>query len=184
MPGPILIALTALVLVVGIIGSTGPDLDFLMWGSILAGLTIGGVWLLTLIIVSADTRLRFDRKTWARWLTPPSIFFVGIMIMASGFPASARFEASRTALEQAAARAQAGDHFDAGWIGLVQVYDVQVDGTKTLFQISTSDYSSKCSLAYAGTDYAAMSAWVSTAWNVKSYGHGWWYGCQGQNWSD
>jgi hypothetical protein len=178
-PGFISIGLTAIVMVIGILGSTGPDLDTLGWIAILAGLNIGFVWIVTLIVSAQDTRLRFDRRTWARWACQPVIFFVAIAIMTSGVPASLRFEASRSALEQAAARAQAGNLSEPGLVGLIQVYRTTTDGGMTLFQISPSDMSADCAIVYAGSDTTSLDKWFDNAWGVKPYGHGWWYGCEG-----
>ena len=177
-PGPILISLTAIVMGLGILGSTGPDLDFLAWISILVGLNIGFVWIVLLIVSAQDTRLRFDRRTWARWASQPAIFFIAIAVMTSGVPSATRFELSRQALEQAAGRVQAGGTLEPGLIGLVQVYGTSTDGDITLFRISTSEMGG-CDLAYAGADASRMAKWVNGAGGTKYFGHGWWFGCLG-----
>ena len=183
-PGPILIGLTAIVMGIGILGSTGPDLDTMGWIAILAGLNIGFVWIVLLIVAAQDTRLRFDRRTWARWAGQPAIFFIAIVLMTSGVPAAIRFDMSRPQLEQAAARAQAGSIANPGFVGLMQVYRTTTDGDMTLFEISASDRSNGCALVYAASNSTRLSNWLDSAWSIKQYGHGWWYGCQGGSPSD
>ena len=180
-PGPILVGLTAVVMSLAIVGSSGADLDFLAWTSILAGLTIGFLWLLLLIVAAQDTHLRFDSRTWARWGSMPAIFFLAVALISSGFPAVARFELSRPQFEQAAAHAQAGVKLQPQTIGSYQVYNVTMNGDIILFAIAASDADNGCALAYAGTDTDRLSQWLADhAWNVKAYGHGWWYECSGR----
>jgi hypothetical protein len=163
----------------GILGSTGPDLDTLGWLSILLGLNIGFVWIIALIVAAQDTRLRFDRRTWARWASQPAAFFIALAVMTSGVPSATRFELSRQALETAAGHVQAGGTIEPGLIGLVQVYGISTDGDITLFEI-TSD-TNGCDLAYAGADTTRLAKWAAAAVNTKYYGHGWWFGCVGFN---
>jgi len=178
-PGPILVGLLTLVMSLAIVGSSGPDLEFLAWTSILAGLTIGLLWLLLLIVAAQDTHLRFDRRTWARWGSMPAIFFLAVALMQSGFPAVSRFEFSRAAFEQAAANAQAGATFEPQTIGTYQVNDVTTNGDITQFTLSDSG-DGECVLVYAGTDTKRLNQWLANnTWEAKSYGHGWWYSCGG-----
>jgi hypothetical protein len=173
-----LIGLTAVVMGLGILGSSGPDLDMLAWIAILAGLNIGFVWILTLFVAAQDTRLRFDRRAWARWACQPAIFFIAICVMTSGLPSATRFDLSRPALEQDASRAQAGAIIEPGLVGLVRVYGTTTDGDMTLFRVSTSEMS-ECDLAYAAADATHMAKWLADAWGARYYGHGWWFGCVG-----
>ena len=174
-PGPAFIGLTVLTLAAGLVGSSGLDLGFLAFVSITAALTIGFVWIVAFAVAASDTRLAYSRRTWARWATPPAIFFVAVALMTSGFPTTTRFHLSQPALENAAVQARAGNQARAGWIGLLDVRQVRVVGQATFFDLQGGD---QCSYALAlrGND-PDVQAWLDQAWNDTDYGDGWWYGC-------
>jgi hypothetical protein len=163
------------------VGSSGLDLSFLAFLSIAAALTIGFVWIVAFAVVASDTRLANSRRTWARWATPPAIFFVAVALMTSGFPTTTRFRLSQPALENAAVQARSGKPVGAGWIGLFDVRQVRVVGQATFFDLQGTD---QCSYALGTSDNDSdVRAWLYNAWNATDYGDGWWYGCT-SNYSD
>jgi hypothetical protein len=178
-PGPVFVLVTLVVLGVGVIGSSGFDFGWLAFLSVLIGLNIGLVWIIAFAIAAQDSRLGIGRRAWARWAVPPAIFFVAVALMMSGLPTTARFELSKPALEQAVADAQTGKQFDSGWIGLIDVHGIRIMGDTTLIDLSPWDWPGGCSLARAGADTSALDSWLSSSWNIRDYGNGWWYACEG-----
>jgi predicted small integral membrane protein len=140
-------------------------------------LSIGFVWVVAFSLMASSTKLNISRKAWARWASPPAIFFLAVALMLSGVPGVARFELSRGSLDQAAASAPAGNHVGSGWIGLIDVYDVRVLGDATFFDTSTPESGEGCAFVkFAG---APFNWSPDTAWNPHYFGGGWWYGCTG-----
>jgi hypothetical protein len=178
-PGPVFIGLIAVVMTLGLLASSDPGNLFLML-SVAIGLTIGFVWLVAFIIGSQDTRLIISRRAWARWALPPVIFFVAVALMVSGIPTTARFELSRSSLDQAVASAQAGNRVGSGWVGLIDVHDARVVSGATFFDTSTPESQERCAFVKFG-DLSALNAWLGNTWNPHDYGGGWWYGCTGFN---
>jgi len=177
-PGPVFIGLVAAVMTIGVLASSDPD-AWLAVLSVMVGLNFGFVWIVAFIIGSQDTRLIISRRAWARWALPPLVFFVSVALIASGLPRDARFEMSRSALDHAAASAQAGTQYGSGWIGFIQVRDVRLDGDTTFFDTSASESGDGCAFVRFGTGTNAMSSWLGDSYNTHDYGGGWWYGCTG-----
>ena len=177
-PGPIFIGLVAVLMGLAIVLSSGPksDLAFLAVG---VGMNLGLVWVVAFIIGAQDTRLVISRRAWARWALPPAIFFVSVALMISGVPTTARFELSRSALDQAATRAQSGTQYGSGWIGLIEVKDVRVANGTTVVDVSDTDTQTNCEFIKLGADQTAIAGWLEYANNPRDYGGGWWYGCLG-----
>jgi hypothetical protein len=181
-PGPIFIGLTAVVMTLGVLASSESSFVAGFWLpalSVFAGLNIGLVWAIAFGLVALNTRLLVSRREWARWASPPAIFFFAVALMLSGVPGVARFELSRGQLDQAAASAQAGNRVGSGWIGLINVYDVRVFGDTTYFDTSTPASGEGCAFVkFAGSP----SNWSpDAAWNPHTFGGGWWYGCTGMS---
>jgi hypothetical protein len=179
-PGLIFIGLTAVVMGLGVLASSESSFAgfWLPALSVLAGMTIGLVWVVAFFVASQETRLTISRRAWARWASPPAIFFLAVALMLSGVPRAARFELSRGSLDHAAASAQAGNHVGSGWIGLIDVYDVRVVGDATFFDTSTPESGEGCAFVkFAGARRLNWSP--DTAWNPHDFGGGWWYGCTG-----
>jgi hypothetical protein len=162
----------------GIVASSGAETGLsLLAGSV--GLTIGFVWMVAFIIGSQDTRLIFSRRAWARWTLPPAIFFISVALMMSGVPADARFELSKPAFDQAAVNARAGTSYGPGWIGLINVEDVRLDGDATFFDVSEPDSGYSCVYANFPSQTDAVNSWLRNTYKLHGYGGGWWYGCAG-----
>lgn len=178
-PGPIFIGLTAAIMCLGVILSSDPN-NGPSWLAVGVGLNIGFVWLVAFIIGSQDTRLIISRRAWTRWALPPAIFFVAVALIVSGIPTTARFEMSRSALDQAAASAQSGNHVGSGWIGLIDVEDVRVVDGGTFFYVSVPESGQGCAFAKLGAaDAQALNSWLGDSYGARDYGGGWWYGCTG-----
>jgi len=179
-PGPVFCIVTALVLVPGLVGASGPDLGYIQSMSIGVAALIGAVWFLALVTNSQESHFRYDRRSWLRWGAPPAIFFLAMAGMSSPIPATVRFDLSEPALQQAATQTTADTGYSPTWIGLYDVYDIRVDGPVRFFDVNLpSDSSGRCSYIYAPQQNAAFDSWMNAAWNVRSLGQDWWYGCQG-----
>ena len=181
-PGPVFIGLLAVVMLLGVLVSSDPNNPFLML-SLAIGLNIGFVWLVAFLIGSQDTRLIISRRAWARWATPPVIFFVAVALMMSGIPTTARFELSRGALDQAAASAQSGNRVGSGWIGLIDVHDVRVVSGATYFDTSAPESGERCAFVKFA-DATAFNSWLDSTdstWQSHDYGGGWYHECSGFN---
>ena len=177
-PGRAFYALLVVVLGIGVVASSAPDLGTLLSLAYLMGLTLGLVWLIAFWVAAGDTRLHMSRRSWARWAGIPVMCFACAALISSGLPLTARFEASRPALEQAAVRAESGEHFDSGWIGLMPVHEVRTLGHGTLFVLSGSGETvDECGLAYSDNGISSLQSFLSDSYDVSSYGHGWWYWC-------
>jgi len=181
-PGPIFIGLTAVVMVLGVLGSSESSFAgfWLPALAVCVGLNIGVVWAIAFSLIATSTRLIISRRAWARWASPPAIFFLAVALMFSRLPRVERFEFSRGSLDQAAASARAGNHVGSGWIGFIDVYDVRVVGDDTFFDTSTPESGEGCAFVkFAG---ARPLDWnPDTAWNPHDFGGGWWYGCTGMS---
>ena len=176
-PGAALYAMTALVLVAGIYGSSQPDLSTLLMIAVFAGLTIGLVWLISFWVAALDTRLQYSRRTWARWAGIPIMCFVCLTVIASGLPMTARFQLSKSALEQAATRVEAGDQYGPGWIGFYSVQGARrVNGTATF--VLSGSWDQGCGLARTSGSSSDRET-ESGTYLVASFGDGWWYWCSG-----
>jgi hypothetical protein len=175
-PGPIFYAFTLFAGLIGLYASSLPNLAEFIVLALMIGLTIGLVWLIAFTIASNDTRMHFCGSVWARWTGIPVICFACLALMMSGVPATARFELSRPALEQASVNAQAGVRYSSGWIGLMPVREVRVVGSATLFVLSGTAHWQQCGLEY-GAGTADPSGWLANADETVDYGHGWWYWC-------
>jgi hypothetical protein len=175
--------LTAVVMLLGVLASSESSFVARLWLPILsvfAGLNIGFVWLVAFSLVALNTRLLISRREWARWASPPAIFFLAVALMFSGLPKVGRFELSRGSLDHAAASARAGNHLGSGWIGLIDVYDVRVFGDATFFDTSTPESGEGCAFVnFAGGQPINWNP--DTAWNPRDFGGGWWYGCTGMS---
>jgi hypothetical protein len=177
-PGVFLYGLTILLVLMGLYGASLPELLPLAMIAVMAGLTVGLVWLSAFFIASGDTRMHFSRSGWARWAGIPIACFTCLALILSGVPGYARFQASRPALEQAAAAAKTGATYDDGWIGLMPVHEVRVDGAATLFILSGSGSADgECGLAYGDSTSPLFQSWLNDVYDVSDYGHGWWYWC-------
>ena len=99
-PGRAFYALLVVVLGIGVVASSAPDLGPLLALSYLMGLTLGLVWLIAFWVAAGDTRLHMSRRSWARWAGIPVMCFACAALISSGLPLTARFEASRPALDR------------------------------------------------------------------------------------
>lgn len=177
-PGPAFCGITALVMLVGLVGASGSDLGVVQGIAISISLLIGLIWLIALVMATQDTQLRFDRKGWLRWATPPAIFFIAVTLMATGLPATARFDLSEPNLHQTAVQITSDTDFGPRRIGLYEFYQVRVDGPNRFFDLTLpSDSNGLCSFAYAPQNTDAFATWIRSAWDAKSIGPSWWYGC-------
>jgi hypothetical protein len=166
------------VLLVGLIASALSDLGGAVVLAEMIGLLIGLVWLGGFWAAVVETHLRLSRRTWARWIGIPLMCFTTLALVTSGVPLCADIQLSKPALEQAAAGAEAGQHYGAGWIGLVWVHDVRISGGATLFLLTQGDWSVGCGLAYeAGTGAAALETWLANSYQDTDYGDGLWGWC-------
>jgi hypothetical protein len=77
-----------------------------------AGLSLwagaGTVWLIKLGLAAFRDGLPAIRARWRRWLAPLAVGVLGFVVAVSGISFQARFELSRSALDEAASRADAG----------------------------------------------------------------------------
>jgi hypothetical protein len=177
-PGLAFYAATVAVLLVGLIASALSDLGGAVFLAEMIGLLIGLVWLGGFWAAVVETHLRLSRRTWARWVAIPLMCFTTLALVNSGVPMYADIQLSKPALEQAAARAEAGQPHGAGWIGFVWVHDVRVSGGATLFLVTQGDWSVGCGLAYeAGTGTAALETWLANSYQDTDYGDGLWGWC-------
>jgi hypothetical protein len=180
-PGPIFYAITILVLGMLVVASQ-PDLSGMSGTAVVVGLTAGAgialVWGICFALEMQATQLRMPTRTWASWLGVPVVALLALALSWSNLPMTARFEMSRSSLEEAAARAEAGATVGPGWIGLVHVEGVAVtDGTTVFVLYGDGIGLEGCGLAYAHGRDPGMNSWESQPWLVVDYGHGWWYEC-------
>jgi hypothetical protein len=166
------------VLLVGLVADGLSDLGGVVFLAVMIGLLIGLVWFAGFWASVVETHLRLSRRTWARWLGIPLMCFTTLALVNSGAPMYADVQLSKPALEQAAARAEAGQHYEAGWIGFVWVHDVRISNGATLFLLTQGDWSEGCGLAYeAGTGTAALETWLANSYQDTDYGDGLWGWC-------
>jgi hypothetical protein len=162
---------TALVLIPGLVGASGPDLGYIQSISVAVAALIGAVWLVALITNSQESHFRYDRRSWLRWGIPPAIFFLAMAGMGSPIPSTVRFNLSEPALQQSAMQTTSDTGYGPRWIGLYEFYDIRVDGPLRFFDLNLpSDPSGRCSYAYAPQQTAAFDSWINGAWSVRSLG--------------
>jgi hypothetical protein len=152
-PGPFFFMVTVGVLATGLYGTSLPAWNVgLVLPAFLMSVVIGLIWMIFFTLAARETRLRMSRRTWARWLGIPDLGFSCLALMLTGLPLQVRFELSRPALEQAAARFASGQTVGPGWIGLIPIDSVETMDGATLFVVpGTGGFlASPCGLAYAG----------------------------------
>jgi hypothetical protein len=113
------------------------------------------------------------RRTRAGWLGMAALGFSLLALIVLDVPTAARFDLSRPALDQAAARAEAGDRVDPGWIGLMPVESIrrQTDGTIVFVVTQFRLGGGSCGLAHNGQREP------SAADRGRRMADGWWIWC-------
>lgn len=164
---------TAAVLYLGVGGSSLPgwNLGMVMSGFMLGGGIAAG-WGICFIAAALNARTRMSKPALARWLGIPALGLVCLALMLSGVPATVRFELSRSALDQAAARVEAGETVEPGWIGLIPIDSVEVDGTETYLWVAGSGGFGQCMLVHARD--TARPDWGG----AHDLGGNWWLACE------
>src|ERR1035437_7222666 len=108
---PLFYAVTVVTLSVGLKGASLPVWDVVpMFWAYWFCVAIGIAWAVGFVVAGRHTHVRMSNRSLARWLGIPMLGLACLGVIFSGLPASARFNFSRTALEQAAVRVEPGGH--------------------------------------------------------------------------
>ena len=134
LPGPASYFVTLLALAAALYFASLPG-DYFM--AFLVFITIGPLCCLCVILAVLEKNSCASWRTAAGWLGMAVLGLICLALITLGVPMTSRFDLSRSALEQAAARAEAGDRAASGWIGLMPVESIsrEADGT-TIFVVS------------------------------------------------
>lgn len=134
LPGLASYLVTLLVLAAALYFASLPG-DYFM--AFLAFITIGPLCCLCVMAAILEKNSCASWRTPAGWLGMAAMGFVCLALITLGAPMNARFDLSRSALQQAAAQAQIGDRAGGGWIGFMPVESIrrEADGT-TIFVVS------------------------------------------------
>jgi hypothetical protein len=157
----------------GVCGSSLPGWNLgLVLDAFMAGSAIAVIWGVCFVAAAVNTPVRMSRRALARWLGIPALGFVGLALMLSGIPMTVRFELSRAALDQAAARAAVGHTVDPGWIGLIPVDWVSQEGGEAYFFVAGSGWFGPCALVHE--QGSSKPTWPQ----IQDFGGGWWLSCE------
>jgi hypothetical protein len=158
----------------GVSGSSLPGWNLgLVLDAFMAGSAIAVIWGVCFVAAAVNTPVRMSRRALARWLGIPALGFVGLALMLSGIPMTVRFELSRAALDQAAARAAAGQTVDPGWVGLIPVDSVSQEGGEAYFFVAGTGLFGPCALVHE--QGSSKPTWPQ----IQDFGRGWWLSCEG-----
>jgi hypothetical protein len=131
------------------------------------GLPVG--WTMLFAIDLVRSRLRLSPMNWARWMALPAMGILCVALALTGAPFLMRFDLSRTALDEAAARSRAGERIDPGWIGLFQFDAVWEQGNDIYFGGYATTFFDPC--------YLVHSPEGEPSGVVSDLGGGWWEAC-------
>jgi hypothetical protein len=124
--------------------------------ALLAALMLGAFaavsWAVGFVVSAIVRRLRLGRAGWARWLGIPMMGALAFALACSPLPLWARFQASRSAFEDAVVRIQAGQSVEPGRIGLYEVSSVSVDDGDVWFEVRDACLPSSCGFVYVPGD--------------------------------
>jgi hypothetical protein len=127
------------------------------WAGMFDGLVAISVpaiaWVACLLLAAPKAPLRWTRPALARWAAFPILVGLTMAIALSPWPTVARFNLSRSDLDHAVARVQAGQTVSGGWVGATPVdwIALESDGT-VVFAVTgcQDDVGEACGIAYNG----------------------------------
>jgi hypothetical protein len=171
-PGPLSYLAAVVVAALALVGTSLPG-DLLI--DVMAFVTIATLCAALVVLAIVDRRSASRRRTAAGWLAMAAVGVLCLAMIALGVPVATRFAASRSALDRAAARSEAGEAVGGGWIGFMPVRSVRsvVDGT-TIFVVNSVGPSlgQKCGLAHN-----SHHALEDTDGALRQIAEGWWTWC-------
>jgi hypothetical protein len=166
-PGPIFYVITLVAMCLALGWASLPGSNVL--GALVLVSAPSATWGVRLVVGAVNGPNRMSTPALADWVGIPALGVVCLALIVSGIPAIARFELSRSALDQAAAAAEAGETVSPGWIGLIPIENVVSEGDITSFVVAGSD--GLCNLTHANA--SATSDWTGG----QRLGGDWWFAC-------
>jgi hypothetical protein len=155
-----------------VVAASTPGGDFF---ALLAALMLGALvafgWTVGFGVSAIVRRLRFGRAGWARWLGIPVMGLLAFALAGSPLPLWARFQASRSAFEDAVARIYAGQSLEPGWIGLYDVSRASADGGTVWFVVTNACFIDDCGFVYVPDDQTLPTSGRFLFWQVDGP---WW----------
>lgn len=133
---------------------------------------VAGCWLLRWLAAAWAARFRLAPILWLRWLAIPAFLGAAWMLAIGGVAADARYSASRTGMDQAAAEVIAGGSIERGWIGLYPAELVERTDNGMRFLVAGSGFIDRSGYAFSSDGSPRVS--YDDGAGYAELGGGWW----------